>query len=206
MGLVFVQTDVAANCGAIVACSGATLASATMPREAAEGGTPGTTGVGVTLPASSSNQAGIMFQTPTGVPGFTDWSAGDWVIRINHSATVLAGITWEDTYICRVDNVCGVVSTVGSLLAQAINVTALGVYTMTVAGGASSGADTDVPYIVCVFANSAGFVRTLTWTPDQNIDTPLTAPLVSDPLVTIALPGAATSVQQADLLELSKLP
>lgn len=173
MSRIFAQTDVAAGCGEMVACSGAILGINTMPRECLEGGTYGTTGVNVSVPGSSSNRAGIMFQSPVGVPGKANWEAGDWVVRINHTGNVLAGVTWEAVYICRINSACGTVSTVGSLTGIGQSVTGLGVYTRTVSGGASSGTASDMFYVVCVFDNSNSSTRTLVWTPNQDIDTPI---------------------------------
>lgn len=172
----YVQTDGAAACGAIIACSGAVLALTTMPREASVGGTPGVTGVGVSIPALSTGQAGIMFQSPA--IGATTWPAGTWTIPFNHSATVLIGLTLEAVYVCRVNAACGVVGTVGSATGLGQNVTPVAIYTVPVIGVESVGAVDDSFYIVAVFDNSAAFIRTLTWTPDQTIDTPITVPTV----------------------------
>lgn len=175
MGKSYVQTDAVAACGAIVACSGAVLASSTMPRESSEGATPGIEGVNVTYQALSSGLAGIMFQSPA--VGEKKWDAGQWTVIFNHTALILSGITLEAVYVCRVDSGCNVVGTVGSVTGLAQSVTGLGLYPVNIMASESNGATTDSFYIVGVFDNGSASVRTLTWTPNQTIATPIVASL-----------------------------
>ncbi len=177
---VYVETDTAADCGAISSCSGATVNPSTLDKEARVGGRAGSTGVNVSI-LDTLTRAGIMFQSPANDPGLEIWPAGDWVVRINHSANILSGITWEEAYVCRVNNSCGTVENIGQLTGIGQSVTSLGVYERTIQGKQSKGATDDTFYIVVVFTNASGFTRTLQWTPDQEIDTPLAGtPILPD--------------------------
>ena len=172
MALVLTQTDTAADCGAVAGCSGATVAGSAVGREATSGGTAGSTEQTITI-TKNSTEAGFMFQSADNEPNKTSWEAGDWVVRLNVTTSQM-NITWEDTYVCRFDNACGSLATVGSLTGQAISCGSTGVKSMTVSGASQTANATDEIYIVLVFknANTHGN-KSIGITPDQNIDTPL---------------------------------
>lgn len=170
--LILTQTDNAAGCGAVVGCSGATIASTPQAREATKDGSPGVTELEILI-ALDATQAGIMFQSANNEPGKTTWEAGDWIVRLNVT-TGSDRITWVATYVCRFDNVCGSLAVVGSLTGQSISCELTGVKQMTVSGAEQSANLSDEVYIVLIFANSFTHgERGIGFTPDQNIDTPI---------------------------------
>lgn len=169
MSRIFSQTDVAANCGAIVACSGATLISQPRHKECREGGSAGGAQT-ITIPSGTTRGA-LMYQLEN--IRQANWQAGDWVLRINVT-TANADVTWEEAYICRI-NSCVSAATVGSdvAISQLLNTT--GVKTVTISGSAQS-SEGDDAYLVFVFSSAATMGNSsFGVTHDQDIDTPLIA-------------------------------
>lgn len=173
MATSYAQTGTAADCGTIVACSGATLGDVAVSRKATVGGSSGAEFTfGGAAFDNALSRALVMFEI---VPESGDtWDAGDYVVRLN--VTTVGGVTastWTETHICRVNSSCVSQESIGSLTGQSTALT-VGLKTMTVAGAAQTPSAGDKIYIVCVFLsnrnNSSGGI-----TPDQNIDTPVTA-------------------------------
>ncbi len=190
MALILTQTDTAADCGAVAGCSGATVAGSAVGREATSGGTAGSTEQTVTV-TKNSTEAGFMFQSADNEPNKTSWEAGDWVVRLNVTTSQM-DITWEDTYICRFDNACGSLATVGSLVSQAISCGSTGVKSMTISGASQTANATDEIYIVLVFKNASTHGnKSIGITPDQNIDTPLDAATTFFKTIAVTAVGAA---------------
>ncbi len=170
----FQETGTAAVCGANSHCSGATQATVVKARIASVGGTGSNSNLLVTLPAPNGQQkwAGVMFEL---VPGasYSSWAAGDYVVRLNITATATAGTQWQETYICRINSSCTNLSTIGSLTGQTIDINSTGVKTMTVSGAAvASPASTDKIWIVLIFGgNGAG--TSFNFRSNQIIDAPI---------------------------------
>ena len=172
MSLILTQTDVEAACADSIGCSGGVLGPTPQGKQATEGGTAGVTEIAATGVADA-NRVMVMFNSAAGEPGVTSWAAGPYVVRINLTTGTFIG-NWEDTYVCRFSAACGSLATVGSLTAQAIDITeATGVFSMTVTGALQTAGVGDVLYIVLIFSNSSAGGLDVTFTPDQNIDTPI---------------------------------
>lgn len=170
--LILTQTQNAAGCGAVVGCSGATIAATPQAREATKDGSAGVTELEILI-ALGATQAGIMFQSADNEPGKTTWNAGDWVVRLNVT-TGSDRINWVATYVCRFNNACGSLAVVGSLTGQSISCELTGVKQMTVAGAEQSANLSDEIYIVLIFQNTFTHgAKGIGFTPDQNIDSPI---------------------------------
>ena len=169
------QTDSAAVDGSSIMCNSAVLADTPGSRQATDGGTPGSTPVSVTFAAQSVLRSTVMFESAAGEPNSTSWEAGDYVVRLNVTTAVTGNGQWRETHICRCNSSGVSQASVGSLTGQTTDITSTGVKTHTVSGAAQGSASaTDRVYIVLVFVSTNKTPRTMSFTPDQLIDTPLT--------------------------------
>lgn len=166
------QTDTTAPCSFAAYCStqgnsgGTTIAS-----DARVGGTAGTTEV---TPAMVNNETRlnlVVFSTPD--LGITDWTAGDYVVRFD-VASQTTRLTWEDTYVCRVNSSCTNQETIGSLTSQATALSSVGVVSHTISGSSTTAAATDRLVFVLAFSNNHehGGDDPVGYIPSQLIDTP----------------------------------
>lgn len=170
MSLILTQTDAAADCGAMSACSGGSLALETGTSELAEGASGGTTEQTIKIDSDSTSIA-FFCQTSGGV-GETTWESGDYTVRLNVTTGSSFGMYWEAVYICRVDSNCSSVATVGSNTSISKGVYQGGTFSATVSGSSQSAASTDDLYIIYEFDVGSGPVS-IGVTPDQDIDTPI---------------------------------
>lgn len=178
MGLQFQQTDGAGGSTAAGCSSGTSLPIQARSRVCDNvGATPGASQVQVVVnPAPQTDRRMIFFPSRALILPFTDWTGGEWLVRINVVAAN-ANYDWTDTWICRADNALASFSTVGHIEAPTpVNCAATGVKSMRVEGQPSVGLDTDRFYIVCVFDVGGAGTQRLDFLPDQLIDTPLELP------------------------------
>jgi hypothetical protein len=172
---IFVETDTTGDTFS-TACSGRTANTTTSSRSASETGTAGVTAVSQTIDLSAVTKAAVMFSLP--VTAGDVWNAGTWTVRLNIT-TAITGPTWEECYVCRVNSGGTNQATIGSVTAQAISLATTGVKSVTISGSAQTPAAGDKVYVVLVFSNSQACTRTFAYTPNQNIDSPFTAPTVN---------------------------
>lgn len=163
----FVQTATAAPCGAISADLGISVYSNAVAQLCREGGTAGTEPLDQM--DMSEFDPGIF-----AVFGFDHQPlynvAGDWTVRINLASTTNNG-QWTQTHIVAVDvSTCAVGQTIGSRTGASVVLDTVGVASMTVTTTAQAVAASRRIYVVCVCANSDGFMEI---TPDQTISTTL---------------------------------
>jgi hypothetical protein len=186
----FQQTANVAPCGAIAACSGATVGN-DASADCVEGGTPGTEVDSFGASSATTGNACVFFELD---PDDGDsWDEGDYVARINVESAN-ADITWTETHVCRVNSSCVSQETIGSLTGQSVSLGTTGPKSMTVPGAAVTPAAGDRIYIVCVFdMGGAHGNQTAALIPDQLIDTPLTAAAGS----TQSLSGSAAATSSA---------
>lgn len=170
MSRVFSQTDVVAACGGIAACSGATVTGTPRFKDCEPDGTSG--GAETFSIPSQTTRAALMYQIQ-GINS-TSWEAGNWVIRFNLT-TANADVTWEEAYICRLNNACVSQATVGSDVAVNQLMDTTGVKSVTISGAAQAGAAIDDDaYIVLVFSSAATHGNSsIGVTHDRDVDTPL---------------------------------
>lgn len=171
--IVYRQTDAAAACGVIGACSGRTPAGDSDARQALEGGTAGTVSLAVGIPVIST-VAVYMDELPVADTDSLD--AGTLTARLN-VVTAQASLTWEELWVCRINSACTSQETLGSLTAQGLDISVGGVFTRNVTLSAASAHNAgDKVYIVHVVANAnIHTARSLEILPNQAIDTPFTA-------------------------------
>lgn len=172
MALILVQIDTVAPCGTILACASPAdgLATAPQARQAEEGGSAGSGELSVTI-NKGDTQAGVMFESPA--VGKTIWQAGTYTVRLNVT-TAVADLNLVEVHVCRVNSSCVSQATVGSSVGLSISIGSIGVKTVEVEGAEQSAADTDRIYIVLVFKQTSHANAVFGFTPDQNIDTPIT--------------------------------
>lgn len=173
--LILTQTDTNASDGALAACSGAALATGTQAKKATNGGSAGSSAVGLVIDTAST-KAGLMFQSSALEPNVTKWQAGTWVVRINvTTGSPNATTTLEEVHVCRINSSGTSQETIGSATGLGINVDSgnEGVKTVNVTGSATTATQTDEIYIVCVFTKAGALNGAPQITPDQNIDTPI---------------------------------
>lgn len=171
---IYEQVDVAAIDGTIAACSGLGAASGVYDRELQESGTLGS-GTNAVSENTGSVVRSIHFESEANEPNETSWPAGDWIVRIRVT-TGNSNLDWDEQYVCRVNSGGVSQATIGSAVAQAVNLTA-GAKSITVAGGADAGAAaTDRFYLVGGIIRSAGHGEQIAVVfNDQSIDTPFAA-------------------------------
>lgn len=173
MPIIFTQTDNTMVCAAATFCSGASLnTDRDYLRQATQGGTAGSTAVTVTVNASAADLICGWYECI--VPDGSTWAAGDWVVRLNVT-TAQTTVSWDATYICRVNSGCTSQATIGSLTGQAISLSPTGVKSMTVTGSAQTPGAGDKVIIVLLFDNSNSCTRNVGLTPSENIDSPFIA-------------------------------
>jgi len=170
----FQQTDTAAFCLYATSCYGGTIGETRPSLKAIEGGTPGTdTQIAEPgIPNGSTEWATIFFEI---IPGadFTQWAAGTYTVPLNVTRGN-ANISWEHTYICRLDLNCANLGLIGSLSDQEISLATEEVFDMDVSGAlVASPASTDRIYIILVLKNVAEDAQEIEFTSDQIIATPL---------------------------------
>jgi hypothetical protein len=182
MAISYNQTGSASGAGEIAACSGATVIGTQAQNCLCTigGSAGGALTVGGTQFDIGTNLAAVMMEIVPAA-GVT-WSSGTWTVRLNVT-TLNANITWTATYICRLNSSNVNQATIGSLTAQTTSLGSTGVKTHSVTNGSSQtpGAG-DKAYIVCVFSVANSNNQSFGWTPNQAIDTPLTAPNLTLPI------------------------
>lgn len=174
MALTFQQTDEVASCPISEACAPLTTTISSQASDFAmrPGGTPGVTAESFDIPAGSSRY-GVFFQSDD--VGQADWPAGNWTIRLNVSSAQ-NNTAWDGVWVCRVDNACATVASVGSETTS-VDISAGGVFSKTVSGTATTGTTTDAVYIVCRFTNSHSMTaRTVGVLPNETVASPIPEP------------------------------
>lgn len=169
MPITYTQTDAAADCGAMAACSGGTVGTTTGTSELIDGGTAGSTEQ--TIELDSGTFLGFFFQTSGGV-GKSTWESGTYSCGLEVT-TAETDLSLEGIYLCRVDSSCNSLATVGSdtSMSQTLNV---GTYSFNVSGTQQSASSTDDLYVIYEFTNSHNNqLRSAGITPSQDIATPL---------------------------------
>ena len=195
MSMIFTQTNSTVPCGAISACSGATMLASTIESQIQEGGTPGSAEQVVALPTNNALRGFFVMESPA--VGEATWAAGDWVTRFNIT-TAQDDTFLREIHICRVNSSCGTVHTVASETGLAIALSGGGVFTRTINAAESVGDATDRIYIVVVASNEhTHTTRNVGVTPDQDIDTPIVSTTPDPVNVPIA---ASRSVSRAAAL------
>lgn len=169
MSTTLTQTDNAADCGAMAACSGGTLGVATPTNEMDENGTAGTTEV--TPEISSQTTEIAWFNQTNGGVGIDSWSSGTYTININVT-TGDTDISLEGIYICRIDSSCNNLATVGSDTSMSQTMSA-GTYSHDISGSSQSTSLTDDLYVIYEFSNiNEHMSSSIGITPDQDIVAP----------------------------------
>lgn len=163
------QTDTAATDGAIAACSGTNAGTTTDNRRATSGGTAGTTTHSVTVGITSVRRL-VHFETAPGELDGHTIPSGNWVVRLNVTVAG-ADMIWDSVWICRVDSNGISQGTIGSATSQGVNLTSTGVKSITVSGNSDTPNTGDRIYIVLGMRSAGG--DTITYKPDQLIDTPI---------------------------------
>lgn len=164
----FRQTQAAATLGTIQACAASALSSTPYARLCVEGGVAGVTGL---TPSVRGQRAAIMFEM---APGQVGWSAGTWTVPINITGAN-SNVTLKAVYVCRRTSGGSAVGTVGSNTGLSTALSSTGVISPTVTGVLSTGAASDVVYIVVEFT-TPGTNQTFTFLPNQTILTPILEP------------------------------
>lgn len=174
------QTDTAAPCGVIQACSAVAPAADADAREASVGGTAGATELACAVAAASSE---LCYADEIAIADDTSLDAGDATLRLNIT-TAQNDLTWEEVYVCRLNSSCTSQETLGSVTGLANDVSAGGVFTQTVSlSAASAHNEGDKVYVTYVFANAhAKTGRTVSITPDQLVTMPFTPAASGGPL------------------------
>jgi len=187
----FQQTDSAAVDGSIAACTSLAASSSIDNRQVSQSGTPGTSTPSVTQTDKFIIQRLIHWESTTGEPGLTNWSAGNWTIPLNVTA-LNTSLTWDSVYICRVNSSGVSQGTVGSATGLGISLGTTGVNTATVSGSSQTASSTDRVYVVLGIAN-VGANNSFSYKPDQVITSPL--PVDFGPGLQIGVkPSGATSL------------
>ena len=177
MAVVFQQTDEVSACEPMAAC--APPASLIEPIEPPlvdaamqPDGTPGSVEETMDIAAGTSAYKAF-FQS--GAVGQADWPAGNWTVDLRVS-TAQNNIAWTGVWICRIDDTCGTVASVGSETTST-DISAGGLFSKTVSGDATSGLDTERVYVVCEFTNSHSMTsRTVGITPSETVTSPIPEP------------------------------
>ncbi len=100
------------------------------------------------------------------------WPAGPWVVRLNVAAQAPAGWTWDSVYICRVNTACQNQNLIASATGLGLDVSAPGVYAVTLDGVADPAADpADSFYIAYGFVPGGAGPN-----PQVMLDQPITTP------------------------------
>ena len=173
MAINYTQTDNAATHDVQACSNDGGVGNLTAAKEMSNGGTAGTVEETARMASGDVNQRCIMIETPA--VGFTDWASGNYTVRLN--VTTAGALTWTKCFVCRVNSSGVNQATIGSDQAVGISMNSAGIKTVTISGAAQTAADTDRVYIVCVFDGPGGHGNTqFGWTPNQNIDTPITPP------------------------------
>ena len=159
------MTNVAADCGAVVACSGADAATITHAIESSLDATPGILELTVVLAEGQTNVRGVHYQSKLGEPGEIAWPSGQWTIELNVTNSD-ADIIWTGVYICRVNSSCVSQATVGSLTGQSISLGTTGFKVMSVDGAGQTAATNDYIYVVLTFTNEGAGSQDFGFTPN----------------------------------------
>lgn len=169
------QTDDAPGCSTMAACSGGTLGATPVGALVASNADLGSVEkVFTSFPSGASSIFAVFESAPV---GRETWQAGSYTVRINVTSPAPVGSLWVETHVCRVNDACGVVSTVGSATGKAIALSgAAGPRQMVVTGSQSTGDAADRIYIVLTASHPSS--TSLGITPDQVIDTPIEDPML----------------------------
>ena len=181
MALNTTQTDAQADGSCLhtelAACGGrAAEIDTNVQREAVVGGTPGTVAKTINVSASAVNTAdwAVRWAPAAGV----SWDAGTWTVRMNVT-TANMNIDLTEIHICRHNSACVTQESIGSATGLTIDCGTTGVKSQTVTGSAVTPVAGDVVIVVFVFTNAAMTIQSIGVTPDQNIDSPFTAPTLT---------------------------
>lgn len=173
----FTQTDSGQSCSAsdAIACSDLSVADdEALGRLADEGGTAGTTQVTWTYANGDANSV-CFWVTSDEIGQDTSWPSGTWTVRLNVTTADTQSII--NAKICRVTTTCATVLGVVGNDSTVTSLSTTGTKTWSISGASQSANTTDK--FVVVFdcqEDQAHGNSTVGVTPDQNIDTPLTAP------------------------------
>jgi hypothetical protein len=186
----FTELDTAASqCDSTeaLACSGGTLASTSSSALIDEGGTAGSTADSVQI--SDNTQRVIYWFESDQIGSGSTWPSGTFTVRVNITSADSDG-QWDHTHVCRVSSTCGSPSAVGNLTNQNTALSTTGVKTHSVSGSSQTPNATDLILIVLTFEDTAAHGNmSVDITPNQDIDTPLTAPAGKRRVMTMSVGG-----------------
>lgn len=169
----YTQTDTVAGCGAIAGCSSLAIATGASARKAIKNGTPGTGTNTATIPKQETRAAFMFEITPAHA---TAWTAGQWSLRWKTGATIQGGasITWDETWICRVNSSCNSQATIASITGQAISLSPNTTYGVSITGAQQVHASGDKIYIIIGIKNTNAIDGyDVTMVPSVDIETPI---------------------------------
>ena len=190
MGLTYTQTNDAISCEPFEACADGDIFGDVLESQLEIAAEPGSSEQIMELPSSSSFLTSFM-QTVGGI-GEETWQAGTYEINFNVT-TASNDIEKQGLWVCRVNQSCGVVDTVGSDMTTTA-MTDEGVYTFSANGSESVGDASDDLYIILEFSNSHNHAsRDVGITPDQIVETPIESTVTAQP-VTKAPPHTQSSI------------
>jgi len=168
----FNQTGLTATNSAQGYCSPDSVIAIPARRQAIQNVPGAATSVAVLIPRGAVDVIGIMFEIAP--PANFSVVGGLYTVRLDVTAVDgLSDITWDQTWICRVNS--GVSQgSVGSLTGQGIVFSTTGIYNMIVQGSAQPLNPGDVIEILLAFSNSdQSFNRSFVFRSDNSIDAPI---------------------------------
>jgi hypothetical protein len=175
---IFTQTDTSApQCSQAeaIACSDLSVAeSESVGRAVDEGGTAGVSEIQITMANGAANAVCGWFESDQ-IGEDTAWPAGTWRSRINVTTADEQSIV--NMKICRVDSTCGTVKATVGNNSTVTSVNSTGTKSWIISGASQTALTTDL-FLVVFDCREDQAHGNSTWgyTPDLNIDTPLTAP------------------------------
>ena len=172
MAIDYQQENTAMVCTPAAFCSGASMNTATDPRQAVEGGSAG--GLGVNLTIDQASLIACFFYEVLADVADT-WAAGNWTVRVNLTGGN-ADVTLEEVHICRVNSSCVNQETLGSNTGLGLSTTGGQQNVVVNQPSAASPSAGDKIIIVLVFTNAATMGNQKTQlTHDQLITSPYVA-------------------------------
>lgn len=156
----------------VALCSGAGLGNGLLTKDATEGGTPNSSGNGLVIIASDTNDWCVKYTCI--ISAATTWNAGTWTWRLNVT-TANMNVTLISVFICRVNSSGTNQATIGSSTGLSVSMGSTGVKSGTISGSAQSPGVGDVVVVMFCFSNGAMSNQNWNVAPDQNIDSPFTA-------------------------------
>ena len=172
MALIFTQTDTDGACAGAVFCGPGTLNAAKSVKAGSSGASAGSTPVSVSIDASATDKYAVWFELT--VDSGVSWDSGNWTQRLNVT-TANMNLTWTRIEVCRISSGCVNQSTIYNQ-AQGISLASTGVKDVIGLGVGVTPSVGDKVIVALGFSNGAMTAQSFSFTPDQNIDSPFTAP------------------------------